>query len=67
MRLVLLLAVVLSGGCQTAEIAVDHSLTGIHVAAKFEAKDAAKDTLAQSQVAQSRQWNGGDQLTTQWR
>ena len=67
MRLVLLLAVVMSGGCKTAEIAVDHSLTGIHVVAKFEAKDTAKDSVAQSQVAQSHQWNGGDQLATQWR
>jgi hypothetical protein len=58
MRLVLLLAIVLSGGCKTAEIAVDHSLTGIHVAAKFEAKDA---------VRESHEWNGGDQLATQWR
>ena len=26
-------------GCKTAEIAVDHQMTGIHVVAKFEGKE----------------------------
>jgi hypothetical protein len=50
MRLILLLAVVLSSGCKSAEIALDHQISGLHVAAKFEAKDHGND------------WNGGDQL-----
>jgi len=28
-------------GCKTAEIAVNHQMTGIHVVAKFEGKDEA--------------------------
>lgn len=28
-------------GCKTAEIAVDHQMTGIHVVAKFEGKEEA--------------------------
>ena len=31
-------------GCKTAEIAVDHQMTGIHVVAKFEGKD--EDAMA---------------------
>jgi hypothetical protein len=27
-------------GCKTAEIAVNHQMTGIHVVAKFEGKEA---------------------------
>jgi hypothetical protein len=49
MRLILLLAVVLSSGCKSAEIALDHQISGLHVAAKFEAKDHGAN------------WNGGDQ------
>jgi hypothetical protein len=30
-------------GCKTAEIAVDHQMTGIHVVAKFEGKDPAAE------------------------
>jgi hypothetical protein len=26
-------------GCQTAEVVVSHPLSGVHIAAKFEAKD----------------------------
>ncbi|QDT71546.1 hypothetical protein [Lacipirellula limnantheis] len=43
MRALLMLAMIASCGdllgCKTAEIAVDHQLTGIHVVAKFEGKD----------------------------
>lgn len=43
MRTWLLLATIMTcgylSGCKTAEIAVDHQMTGIHVAAKFEGKD----------------------------
>lgn len=39
MRALLLLATIMCGGCQTAEIAVNHQMTGIHVVAKFEARD----------------------------
>ena len=56
MRLILLLAVVISSGCKSAEIAVDHQISGLHVAAKFEARDAA-----------GQHWNGGDPSATQWR
>ncbi len=41
-RLLLLLALVATAetsGCKTAEIAVDHQMTGIHLVAKFEAQD----------------------------
>ncbi|MBL9166097.1 MAG: hypothetical protein JNL18_25480 [Planctomycetaceae bacterium] len=42
MRALLMLAMIASCGdllgCKTAEIAVDHQLTGIHVVAKFEGK-----------------------------
>lgn len=57
----LLLASVTAGGCKTAEFAVDHSMTGIHVAAKFihvAAKFEAKD--AESQANGESHWNGGD-------
>ena len=50
MRLALLIAVLLCGGCKSAEIAVEHQMTGLHVAAKFVAKDAGG----------ASQWNGGD-------
>lgn len=43
MRTWLLLATTITcsylSGCKTAEIAVDHQMTGIHVVAKFEGKD----------------------------
>lgn len=43
MRVGLMLAVTLLGGqlagCKTAEIAVNHQMTGIHVVAKFEGKE----------------------------
>ncbi len=43
MRALLMLAMIASCGdllgCKTAEIAVDHQLSGIHVVAKFEGKD----------------------------
>ena len=45
MRAWLLLAAIASSGilsgCKTAEIAVNHQMTGIHVVAKFEGKDEA--------------------------
>ena len=45
MRFWLLLAAIATcgqlSGCKTAEIAVDHQMTGIHVVAKFEGKDQA--------------------------
>jgi hypothetical protein len=50
MRLILLLAILFSSGCKSAEIAVNHQMTGLHVAAKFEAKDPAHES----------QWNGGE-------
>jgi hypothetical protein len=46
--LMLLLAVIVVSGCQTAEFAIDHQITGLRVAAKFEARDRANP------------WNGGD-------
>ena len=72
MSRVLLLLVVLSSGCKTAEFAVDHQMTGIHVAAKFEAKDGSRDFqpgpaasgLASADLGAShQQWNGGDEST----
>jgi hypothetical protein len=39
MRRVLLLVVVVLGGCRSAEFAVDHQMTGLHVTAKFVAAD----------------------------
>jgi hypothetical protein len=74
MSRVLLLLLALSSGCKTAEIAVDHQLTGIHVAAKFEAKDSSRNVppgpasmpnsqyeLASSEVGSGNTpWNGGD-------
>ena len=54
MRLLLLLVAIVPGGCKTAEFAVDHQITGLRVAAKFEAKD--RDNHAGS----DSQWNGGD-------
>ena len=45
-RLFLLLVAVACSGCKTAEFAVDHQMTGIHVAAKFEAKDFAPNSYA---------------------
>ena len=45
MRAWLLLAALATNGilcgCKTAEIAVNHQMTGIHVVAKFEGKDEA--------------------------
>lgn len=45
MRAWLLLATLATNGifsgCKTAEIAVDHQMTGIHVVAKFEGKEEA--------------------------
>jgi hypothetical protein len=43
MSRVLLLLTVLASGCKTAEFAVDHQMTGIHVAAKFEAMESSRD------------------------
>jgi hypothetical protein len=51
MRLILLVAACLATGCKTAEFAVDHQMTGLHLAAKFEAK------------AGDNRWNGGDQTS----
>jgi hypothetical protein len=48
MRRLLLLAIFAMSGCQTAEFAVDHQITGLRVAAKFEARDRGAE------------WNGGD-------
>jgi hypothetical protein len=45
MRRLLLLVVIACGGCRTAEFAVDHQMTGIHVAAKFEAQDFAANSV----------------------
>ena len=39
MRPLLLALVASCSACQTVEFQVDHSMTGVHVAAKFEAKD----------------------------
>jgi hypothetical protein len=61
MRAVLiLLASLAAGGCKTAEFVVDHSMTGIHVAAKFEAKDAHRESPSDEQA----HWNGGDAIAT---
>jgi hypothetical protein len=74
MSRVLLLLLALSSGCKTAEFAVDHQLTGIHVAAKFEAKDSSHNMqpgpaslpsshygLASNNLGSGEsQWNGGD-------
>jgi len=74
MSRVLLLLLALSSGCKTAEFAVDHQMTGIHVAAKFEAKDSSRNVqpspasmpsshyeLASSDLGSANtQWNGGD-------
>jgi hypothetical protein len=45
MRRLLLLVAIACSGCKTAEFAVDHQMTGIHVAAKFEAKDFATNSF----------------------
>lgn len=39
MRAILILATLVCGGCRSAEFAVNHQMTGLHVVAKFEAKD----------------------------
>jgi hypothetical protein len=44
-RLLLALLAVASSGCRSAEFAVDHQMTGLHVVAKFEAVDRSA-TLA---------------------
>ncbi|MEX2174705.1 MAG: hypothetical protein WD872_10110 [Pirellulaceae bacterium] len=41
MRLFLLLLVVAASGCKTAEFAVTHPVTGVHVVAKFESQEPA--------------------------
>ena len=46
MRLLLLVLVASCSACQTVEFEVDHSMTGVHVAAKFEAKDAVRQDCA---------------------
>ena len=56
--ILLLLASITAGGCKTAEFAVDHSMTGIHVAAKFEAKDSGSHLNGDSHS------NGDDQVAT---
>jgi hypothetical protein len=55
-RLLLLLAAIVSGGCKTAEFAVDHQITGLRVAAKFEAKDTGGPEDSDTR------WNGGDAM-----
>ena len=54
MRLVLIIAAIACSGCQSAEFAVNHQMTGLHVVAKFEAKDDGQHTA----------WNdgGGEEL-----
>ena len=59
--ILLLLASITAGGCKTAEFAVDHSMTGIHVAAKFEAKDTQPPSN-ESQANDDSHWNGGDSV-----
>lgn len=54
MRLALLIALLLCGGCQSVEFAINHQMTGLHVAAKFVAKDDGGASV----------WNGGDGETT---
>jgi hypothetical protein len=39
MRRILLVVAVVFCGCRSAEFAVDHQMTGLHVTAKFEAAD----------------------------
>jgi hypothetical protein len=39
MRAILILAAVVCGGCRSAEFAVNHQMTGLHVVAKFEARE----------------------------
>lgn len=46
MRLILLVLVASCSACQTVEFKVDHSMTGVHVAAKFEAKDEVRQAAA---------------------
>jgi hypothetical protein len=53
MRFVLLLVVIASSGCQSAEFAVDHQITGLRVAAKFEAKDGGSN---------GSDWNAGEEM-----
>jgi len=45
-------------GCKTAEIAVDHQMTGIHVVAKFEGKE--EDALASDASEPSAQEQGDE-------
>lgn len=40
MRLLLLLLLSLCSACKTAEFAVDHQMSGVHIVAKFESKDS---------------------------
>jgi hypothetical protein len=41
MRATLLLVAVALSGCKTAEVAITHPTTGLHVVARVEAKDAS--------------------------
>lgn len=62
MRAWLLLAMIATCGeligCKTAEIAVDHQITGIHVVAKFEGKE--EDAVASDASEPSQQEQGDD-------
>lgn len=51
-------------GCKTAEIAVDHQMTGIHVVAKFEGKE--EDAVASDASAPSEQEQGDDARMAEW-
>lgn len=52
MRLLLLLVLLVCNACKTAEFAVDHQMSGIRIAAKFESKDSAP--IAEQPVAEHK-------------
>ncbi len=53
MRLLLLLLLSLCSACKTAEFAVDHQMSGVHIVAKFESKDSIAVVRRQSVQADS--------------
>ena len=51
MRRIILLLLAACGGCRTAEVAINYPITGLQIAAKFEAREKPLDTrLAQQTV-----------------
>jgi hypothetical protein len=44
MRRLILLLLAACGGCRTAEVAINYPITGLQIAAKFEAREKPIDT-----------------------